>query len=589
MAVQIFQAILEMSFVASVMILVVFVIRGVLKKQMPKTLLLCLWAMVLLKLLVPFSVSSPFSMYNYVDAPSAVVGAPVNMGIEQLGDLPHNNDADSKASTTAVQPQAQPEKAENPVKVLPIKRGVSAQFVFSLIWLFGTGVSFLFFTAAVVVSGKRLQNLKPYHKEWAEGLIKQKVKLFTTEEVTTPLLTGIWNPKIILPGDIDEIGKKQLKYILSHEMAHIRRMDNLWNLVALLAVCIHWFNPLVWVSYGLFKKDIETACDETVLKQYGEKEKGNYAETILSYLKKQKNKVTFVVGFGHTSIKDRVLCIMKFKKAKRTGIIISVALVLVVASVLGTSAIVTGSEKKNKISSQAIHEKTVKMPTTTSTTHMQMETTAAVKPTTMGVANASNVSDKSQILKTEANDGTIFPTSMKIKAASNVYDVKYGGCFAGTVHFMVEFEPRNANAEVTWSSNNAEAIPIDENGRAESLIHGRRAIITAKTNSGLTAQFEIGVFGIGCIEPNRIPQVVGIAGKDKYDNISMQKEESRSFTATITPRDSYIQTIIWSSSDPSAVSVSDNGTITAHKSGSRVLIKATCYNGVYDYVYVNVN
>lgn len=107
----------------------------------------------------------------------------------------------------------------------------------------------------------------------------------------------------------------RLKFVLAHEAVHVRRGDNLWKIVMMMAVCIHWFNPLVWIMYVLFTRDMELSCDEKVLSRFGERAKREYARALVGLAEKQYRFSLFAQGFGKSAIKERIEAIMKFKKA----------------------------------------------------------------------------------------------------------------------------------------------------------------------------------------------------------------------------------------------------------------------------------
>lgn len=114
----------------------------------------------------------------------------------------------------------------------------------------------------------------------------------------TPLVFGIVNPKIILPAFLTADGSGRLKFVLAHEAVHVRRGDNLWKIVMMVAVCIHWFNPLVWIMYVLFTRDMELSCDEKVLSRFGEGAKREYARALVGLAEKQYRASLFARDSG---------------------------------------------------------------------------------------------------------------------------------------------------------------------------------------------------------------------------------------------------------------------------------------------------
>ena len=98
------------------------------------------------------------------------------------------------------------------------------------------------------------------------------------------LTYGVFHPVILMPKQTDWKNINQLRYIFSHEYVHIYRFDTIAKLIATYALCIHWFNPLVWVMYILFNRDIELACDESVIRQFGDKSKSAYSLMLISII-----------------------------------------------------------------------------------------------------------------------------------------------------------------------------------------------------------------------------------------------------------------------------------------------------------------
>lgn len=165
-----------------------------------------------------------------------------------------------------------------------------------------------------------MQSALPVTKETEDYLksvvtIPKRTKLLVSDRISTPLTFGIFSPKIIFPKILKSSDSKEIKYVLTHEMIHIRRFDNLWKIIMLMAVSIHWFNPLVWIMYILFNRDIELSCDEKVIALLGETTKKEYAMALINLAEKQYHWSFFSNGFGKNAIQERIVAIMKFKKA----------------------------------------------------------------------------------------------------------------------------------------------------------------------------------------------------------------------------------------------------------------------------------
>ena len=192
---------------------------------------------------------------------------------------------------------------------------------------------------AIPLSGEQACSLRK------EADIPERVRLLASDRIVTPVVFGIGRPKIILPSFLLSEKSGRLKFVLAHEAAHVRRGDNLWKVIMLLAVCIHWFNPLVWLMYVLFSRDMELSCDERVLSRFGEGAKREYARALVGLAEKQYQRSLFAQGFGKSAIKERIEAIMKFKKA--TGLSAACAVLL-----LGTAVTVFAQTDQREIGIQ---------------------------------------------------------------------------------------------------------------------------------------------------------------------------------------------------------------------------------------------
>jgi len=164
------------------------------------------------------------------------------------------------------------------------------------------------------------------------------VQIRQSDRIKAPLTYGVFRPVILLPKKTDWTDETKLRYILTHEFTHIRRFDTLTKLVLTTAVCVHWFNPLVWVMYVLANRDIELSCDETVVRTFGETMKSAYALTLIGLEEKKSRLTPFANNFSKYAIEERINAIMKMKKSSLVGIILALALVVGTVTVFATSA-----------------------------------------------------------------------------------------------------------------------------------------------------------------------------------------------------------------------------------------------------------
>lgn len=156
--------------------------------------------------------------------------------------------------------------------------------------------------------------------------------IYISDKITSPSVYGIIREKIIIPSAYQD---DDLKYILMHEQAHIKRKDNLWRVIAILTACVHWFNPLSWLFLKTFLVNIELACDEAVLKRCTDSEKKSYANTLLNCA---ESKSLYASAFGGAKVRVRIERILSYKKLSTLSVVGFVALSVVVGYLLLTNA-----------------------------------------------------------------------------------------------------------------------------------------------------------------------------------------------------------------------------------------------------------
>ena len=154
-----------------------------------------------------------------------------------------------------------------------------------------------------------------------------------------PLTYGVLSPVILLPGGMDLSGTETLKYVLTHELTHIKCLDQIKKLMIVVVLCMHWFNPFVWVMYILFNRDMEIACDEKVVCLFGIPSKTPYANALINMEEQKIKFIPLYSGFSKYAIEERIVAIMKMKKKTLGGLILAVGLVLGTTAVFATSMV----------------------------------------------------------------------------------------------------------------------------------------------------------------------------------------------------------------------------------------------------------
>ena len=223
--------------------------------------------------------------------------------------------------------------------------------ILSVIWLAGLLLCFGFFAVSYIKCYREFRFSLPVENDileaWKEKHpLKRSLSIRQTETIAAPLSYGVIRPVILMPKNTEWKNIYQLRYVLEHEYVHIRRLDMLTKLIMIAAVCIHWFNPLVWVMYILFNRDLELSCDETVVRRFGMDIKSVYATALISMEEKKSGLTPLCNSFSKNAIEERIRAIMKIKKTSKFAVIISAVLVICVTGGFETSA--SSLEKKTE-------------------------------------------------------------------------------------------------------------------------------------------------------------------------------------------------------------------------------------------------
>ncbi len=283
-----FLTLLNKSIAASFLVLVIFLLRLVFKKA-PKALFPVLWAFVALRLVLPALPESAFSLI-----PSAETISPENVRYAA-----HPSVNTGMAFVNA---------AVNPVLgkafEIPVGNSVSPLYLISslmgILWLIGVIGMILYAVISCFVLKKRIKTAICY-----------KENIYQSEAVASPFVLGVFRPRIYLPFSLAE---KDFDAVIAHEKAHIARGDTLWKPIGYLLLCVYWFNPLMWLAYMLFCRDIEFACDERVIGRLEPESRAAYSEALLSVSAGKQTLAACPIAFGEGNVKARIKHVLSYKK-----------------------------------------------------------------------------------------------------------------------------------------------------------------------------------------------------------------------------------------------------------------------------------
>jgi beta-lactamase regulating signal transducer with metallopeptidase domain len=310
---RLFLQVIEMNLTSCYVILFVILARLLLKKA-PKVFSYALWSVVLFRLVCPFSFESMFSL---IPAGFNAAGMQtVPQGITYLQTPQVQNG-------TAVMGLVSPAAANSPLPAPAACAGADLLQNWivwgTVIWLAGIVILFAYSVFTTFKLYHQLKSAKPVFDN-----------VYALQGLKTPFVFGAIQPKIYLPAGLTE---KEKSYIIKHEQIHIRRFDHLIKPFAFLVLCIHWFNPLVWVAFFLMSGDMELSCDEGVIKQLGSGIKKDYSTSLLSFSAGRQTVRGYPLAFGENNAKGRITNILHYKKPAFW--VVAAAVIAVVAVGLG--------------------------------------------------------------------------------------------------------------------------------------------------------------------------------------------------------------------------------------------------------------
>ncbi|MBQ2785377.1 MAG: hypothetical protein IJF02_02600 [Oscillospiraceae bacterium] len=301
---EVFLKVVNMSISATWMVLIVLIARVFLKKA-PKWISILLWALLGLRLICPFSFESMFSLIPSSETvrPEIMLSPAPSI---QTG-VPFLDDAVNPIISQTFAPD--PAVSANPLQiVIPVAANL---------WLLGI-VALVLYTAVSYFRLKlRLREATLYTEN-----------IYLSENIPAPFVLGFTKPVIYLPYNMTV---SDMQHVIAHERAHIQRKDHWWKPLGFLVLSIHWLNPVMWLAYILFCRDIEMSCDEKVVKALSPEQRADYSTALLTCSTGRRRIAPCPLAFGETGIKERIKAVLHYKKPALWILIIAAVLCVVIA------------------------------------------------------------------------------------------------------------------------------------------------------------------------------------------------------------------------------------------------------------------
>ena len=312
---KIFTVICERGISAGYVILAVIVLRLLFRKS-PRWVMGILWALVAIRLICPIVVESPFSVVPkgpLFDKETSNLKS--EQEVQQINNLPDQNQTAGKQVAEIKEHTAKHDETKD---FWTDKRKTDSKKMLSTIWLLGM----LVLTGYGIFGSLRVE----YQLRFAVPVEQQ---IWECDTIHTSFLWGLFHPRIYLPSGMNEETKR---YVIRHERAHQKRGDHWWKVIGYVLLVIYWFQPLMWIAYWIFARDIEYACDEHVIGNLSFAERKEYAQALLLCGSGRSRRLAGPLAFGGLGVKPRIKNVLSYQKPSRGKIAISL-LVCVVVSV----------------------------------------------------------------------------------------------------------------------------------------------------------------------------------------------------------------------------------------------------------------
>jgi len=328
----------SMSVSGGVFILAIVIVRSLFADKLPGKVFQVLWFAAVLRLLLPFSIPSAFSIYSLAADYIPISYNHAEKSISEMLPFLKQRQTDSQKEAeewnsyaqlaeeengfgqivdTYYDQQAETENVAEQEESLRQERDDFS--IWRALYWGGAGICGLYYVFTYIRCLREFRTSLPVEKTVLQEKInafsiKRKITVRQWDLAAAPLTYGIIHPVILLPKTLIQENQEQINFVLIHEYMHIRCLDALKKLILVIVCCIHWFNPLVWVMSMLANRDIELACDQNVVKYLGQEKRSAYALTLI-YMEEQRNvRLTWGSSFTKNAMEERIVAIMREKK-----------------------------------------------------------------------------------------------------------------------------------------------------------------------------------------------------------------------------------------------------------------------------------
>ena len=340
---------LSLSLSGSILAVLLLILKPFIKNKLSQTWQYYIWLIVILRFLLPFtpqaSVVGEMAQYlQNINRPAAIVEVGANIGA---------NETHAITQESTVSQNAQKEMPAPPAYWHDILDNIWILWIGVALALFAHKVaSYQSFVRFVQIGTKKITDenmLDIYRTELITAKIKKQLPFYINAQVASPMLAGIIKPVLIIP--VLETSDDELRNILRHELTHYKRFDFLYKWIVQITLCLHWFNPFVYLIGKQINRNCELSCDENVIKHLDERGRISYGDALIKSLEAKGSYSDFVISITMSEnanfVKERLEAIMAHSKPKKMSVILAVVLAAVLFGggyALGAYTVTTSNE-----------------------------------------------------------------------------------------------------------------------------------------------------------------------------------------------------------------------------------------------------
>lgn len=355
----IFNRLLNWLVEGSIVVLIILILRVFIKNRIKKSFAYYLWLILIIKILIPISIESSLSVFNVLKSSNVESAIVEDIDENILSDNLINHEfiknedlvlSESTEDLNIIESNVNKNNEEIDLDYINQINSANLNSILVLIWAIGVIVLSIKTIYGYVDLRKKVRKNAGEDNELNEVLevlkeklqIKKKVKIKETNLVQSPMLMGEINPIILIPSNLkNKLSKKEIEFIILHELSHLKRKDVVILWLFKLVTIINFYNPLIRYSYKLMKEDCEKACDEYVLSKIEKDENINYGQTIIKVIENINFNKREILGttmaMNKDEVKNRIINIKDNKVFSRKNIIGGSIIVLLIFIVTLTS------------------------------------------------------------------------------------------------------------------------------------------------------------------------------------------------------------------------------------------------------------